>query len=155
MDVNNPSNVILASTVFWLLSSFHSSMPSDNKRNNPDSSPSKSPSTDQPSKAAKMASNESAELLTQSVPSSPASLPGKMSGMPDSALLSPTTDTIEELVQSELGKHKQLDENSRLIVQLTVSITARLMNNPTLLTTLSANQHNPQLPNWRNRLKVS
>ena len=47
---------------------------------------------------------------------------------------------IEDLVQSELSKHSQLDDQSRLIIKLTVSITAQILsthshqNSPTTIT---------------------
>ena len=86
---------------------------------------------------------EGAEVLTRDLSSSSPSLRTVNSDISDSDLSQPTHD-IEDLVQAELSKHSKLDEQSRLIISLTVSITAQYFSQPHL-NKLSTIQSNPVL----------
>ena len=114
-------------------------MPAENKRTMQERSPSKSPSSNSPPpKSSKMELSgvtEGQELgVSSRVEPVPGSSPDQMTDpLPHPAPPSISAAHIEEIVQSELGKHSQLDDQSRLIISLTVSIIAKINSNQTSL----------------------
>ena len=97
----------------------------DKKRHNPDSSPNKSPNSHNPTKASKMESSQGSGCLGLDINECSSSNPElSQNNLPET---SPplSISQIEEQVEVELNKHGQLDHQSRLIIRLTVSITAK------------------------------
>ena len=103
-------------------------MPEELKRTSPDSSPTTSTSSDSPP-------TKSSKMELENKDTGPGSL--ELEKRLESADAAPSTPSappmapdiqVEELVQAELGKHHQLDDQSRLIISLTVSITAKFLN---------------------------
>ena len=117
----------------------------DKKRNNPDSSPSKSPNSQNPTKASKMDCSQGSECLAQG--SSECS--SDNSELSNNSLPAPpivsSNPHIEELVEAELEKHSQLDQQSRLIISLTVSIAAKFFSPHSLTNSQTAHPNVPQI----------